>query len=132
MADQEAERQRRLAADLAEWEAAGLAVSGVEPCADVVSRSGADLLVVRGDEQMPGRVCDRCGALSTHGTQCRACGASTRPVPDVVDEMVARMLDAGAQVDLGGNEYVGPSVNVRLHGSDRRHAGRVVMSTSDT
>ena len=132
MADREAERQRRLAADLAEWEAAGLAVSGVEPCADAVSRSGADLLVVRGDEQVPGRVCDRCGAMSTHGTQCRACGASTRPVPDVVDEMVARMLDAGAQVDLGGDEYLDPSVNIRLHGSDRRHAGRVVMSTSDT
>jgi hypothetical protein len=46
--------------------------------------------------------------------------------------MVARMLDAGAQVDLGGDEYVGPSVNVRLHGSGRRHAGWVVMSTSDT
>jgi hypothetical protein len=70
--------------------------------------------------------------MSTHGTQCRACGASTRPVPDVVDEMVARMLDAGAQVDLGGDEYLDPSVNTRLHGSDRRHAGRVVMSTSDT
>jgi hypothetical protein len=46
--------------------------------------------------------------------------------------MVARMLDAGAQVDLGGDEYLDPSVNTRLHGSDRRHAGRVVMSTSDT
>ena len=132
MADREAERQRRLAADLAEWEAAGLAVSGVELCADVVSRSGADLLVVRGDERVTGRVCDRCGALSAHAIPCRACGAPTGPVPDVVDEMVARMLDAGGQVDLGGDEYVGPSVNVRLHGSDRRHAGRVVMSTSDT
>jgi len=42
------------------------------------------------------------------------------------------MLDAGAEVDLGGDEYLDPSVNIRLHGSDRRHAGRVVISTSDT
>jgi hypothetical protein len=89
-----------------------------------VSKSGADLLVVRGDEQVPGWVCDRCGAMSTHGTQCRTCGASTRPVPDIVDEMVARMLDARAKVDLGSDEHLGFSVNVRLHGSNRRQAGR--------
>lgn len=122
MADREAERQRRLAADLAEWEAAGLAVSGVQACADLVSRSRADLLVVRGDAPVPGRVCDRCGVISTNGTGCRACGASVRPAPDIIDEMVARMLDVGADVDLGGDEYVGPSVEVRLRGPDR--AGR--------
>jgi peptide chain release factor subunit 1 len=105
--------------------AADLALDGVEPCAELVNSSRADLLVVRGDEMAPGWVCGRCGAITTKVARCHSCGAPARPVPDVIDEMVARMLDAGEQVDLGAGEGPGPSVTVTLHGSGRRLASRL-------
>jgi peptide chain release factor subunit 1 len=125
MAGWETERQRRLAEGLAELRAADLALDGVEPCAELVNSSRADLLVVRGDEMAPGWVCGRCGAITTKVARCHSCGAPARPVPDVIDEMVARMLDAGEQVDLGAGEGPAPSVTVALHGSGRRLAGRL-------
>lgn len=116
MAQWEATRQERVAADLAEWEAAGLAVSGVERSAEMVAKSAADLLVVRGDELVPGLVCDDCGAITTRKHRC---GGKTPayPVPDVIDEMVARMLDTGGKIDLGGQEPAKFSVAARLHHS---------------
>jgi len=100
-----------------------VAVDGVEPCAKLVSSSRADLLVVRGDEMAPGWVCGRCGSITTKAARCHSCGAPARPVLDVIGEMVARMLDAGEQVDLGAGEV--PNVTVTLHGSGRRLAGRL-------
>ncbi|HEX6235275.1 MAG TPA: hypothetical protein VFZ63_19255 [Jiangellaceae bacterium] len=113
MARWEAERQERIAADLARWEAARLAVTGVERSAEMVSTSMADLLVVRGDEPVPGVVCGSCGTITTRRHRCTV--TPPYPVPDVIDEMILRMLDTGGKIDLGGQEQAGLSVAVRLH-----------------
>ncbi|HEX6197129.1 MAG TPA: hypothetical protein VFZ37_14540 [Jiangellaceae bacterium] len=114
MAEWEAARRRQLAAELAAWEATGLAVHGVVGSAEAVSRSLADLLVVRGDELIPGSVCDQCGMLGMITHRCRNCVAPVYPVPDVIDEMVARMLDNHGRLDLAGAAH-GVNVAVRLH-----------------
>lgn len=124
IAEREATRQQRVAADLAKWEAAGLAVSGVERCTEMVSKSLADLLVVRGDDPVPGSVCDQCGGLSMEPYECRNCRVLVHPVVDVIDEMVARMLDTGGKIDLGSREHVGFSVAARLRHSALAHGGR--------
>jgi hypothetical protein len=124
MAERETTRQQRVADDLAKWEAAGLAVSGVERCAEMVSKSLADLLVVRGDDPVPGSVCDQCGGLTMDLYHCRNCKTVAHPVFDVIDEMVARMLDTGGKIDLGSREHVGFSVAARLRHTALAHGGR--------
>lgn len=131
MADREAARQRQVAHDLANWEATGLAVSGVERSAEVVSKSLADLLVVRGDDPVPGSVCDECRGLTTDLYQCPNCRTLTHPVVDVIDEMVARMLDSSGKIDLGGSEHVSFTVAARLRHSALADGGRQ-QATDDT
>ncbi len=123
MAEWETARRRRMADHLAAWEAAGLAVSGVEPSAEMIGKSLVDLLVVRGDEPVPGSVCDRCGGLATEPFRCPTCQTVAHPVVDVIDEMVARVLDTGGVVDLGGSENA-LSVAARLRHPARSDAER--------
>jgi Bacterial archaeo-eukaryotic release factor family 10 len=91
--------ERQLRADLADLEAGGLAVSGLADCAGVVSRSLSDLLVVAGSEVEPGYVCDDCGELAVDRPTC-SCGREARAVPDLIDEMVNRMIRHRGQVEF--------------------------------
>ena len=119
MARQDAARRQQLAEDLAGWEAAGVAVQGLEPSARAVSESQAGLLVVRGDQMAPGWICERCGTLLTREAKCPNGDAPSYRVPDLIDEMVAHVLDDRGVVDLGPDERGGLSVAVRLHRSVR-------------
>jgi peptide chain release factor subunit 1 len=119
MARHEAARWQQVAEDLAGWEAAGVAVQGLEPSARAISESQAGLLVVRGEQMVPGWICERCGALLTRDAKCPNGDAPSYPVPDLIDEMVARVLDDRGVVDLGPDERGGLSVAVRLHRSVR-------------
>lgn len=56
--------------------------------------------------------------------ECRNCRVLVHPVVDVIDEMVARMLDTGGKIDLGSREHVGFSVAARLRHSALAHGGR--------
>jgi peptide chain release factor subunit 1 len=119
MARHDAARWQQVAEELAGWEAAGTAVQGLEPAARAVSESRAGLLVVRGDQMVPGWVCERCGALLAREATCPNGDAPSYPVPDLIDEMVVRVLDDRGVVDLGPDEAGGLTVAVRLHRSVR-------------
>jgi hypothetical protein len=114
MTASEERRQSLLAASFAEQEAAGRAVSRVESCVRAVSDDRADCLVVRGDSPVAGWLCRRCGVMSTYNATCRTCDGPCEPIPDLVEEMVARLLDAGQRVDLATDEFVGPGIAVQL------------------
>jgi hypothetical protein len=110
-------RQEMLAAALAEQEAAGQAVvARVEACVRAVSNGGADLLVVRGDSLIAGWLCDKCGVISTYNAICSACEGPCLHVPDLVEEMLVRMFDAGRRVDLATADHVNAGIAVQLIG----------------
>ncbi|HEX6335340.1 MAG TPA: hypothetical protein VFZ85_00140 [Jiangellaceae bacterium] len=119
MASHDAARRRQVTEDLASWEAAGIAVQGLEPSARAVSESQAGLLVVRGDQMVPGWVCERCGAILTRDAKCPNGDAPSYPVADLIDEMIVRVLDDRGVVDLGPDEAECLNVAVRLHRSVR-------------
>ncbi|HEX5997136.1 MAG TPA: hypothetical protein VFY84_18515 [Jiangellales bacterium] len=119
MTRHDAARRRQMADDLAKWEAAGIAVRGLEASARAVSESQAGLLVVRGNQMVPGWICKRCEALITRDATCPHGDAPSDQVPDLIDEMVARVLDDRGVVDIGPDESGGLSVAARLHRSAR-------------
>ena len=57
-------------------------------------------LIVPEDGLVPGYECGRCGALSTEADSCPDWGTAALPVPDVIEEMVARALEDGARVSV--------------------------------
>jgi Bacterial archaeo-eukaryotic release factor family 10 len=110
------EYERQLSDDLADLEAGGLAVHGLAACAQVVSRCLSDLLVVAGSEVEPGYVCDSCGELAVDRSRC-SCGRDARAVPDLVDEMVLRVVRQRGQVEfLDVTQADAPVVAARLRG----------------
>jgi hypothetical protein len=93
-----AQREQRVAAQVLDAVPAGQAVTGLPACLAAVNASAADLLLIPDDGLIPGFTCDRCGALTTSGSDCPDWGAAARPVPDLLDEMAARVLDDAGQV----------------------------------
>jgi peptide chain release factor subunit 1 len=55
------------------------------------------LLVLQG-AIAPGVVCDESGWLAAAGDICPVCGNPTRRTPDVIDELVAIVIDDGGSV----------------------------------
>jgi hypothetical protein len=43
-------------------------------------------------------VCGRCGAVSLTGDDCPDWGAAASPIPDLLEEMTARVLDDDGEV----------------------------------
>lgn len=116
-AEGRADHEREVRAELADKEAVGLAVSGIAACAKAVSRSLADLLVVGGDGEVPGFVCDRCGELMPDDATCPGCDVPARPVPDLIDEMVAAVVRFGGKLEfVTADRRDGPWVGARLRG----------------
>lgn len=58
----------------------------------------ADLLLIPDGGLVPGFACERCGALTLAGSDCPDWGTAARPVPDLLEEMAAQVLDDGGQV----------------------------------
>ncbi len=114
MATWEGERQRRRAADIGDWEASGVGVTGVASVAEAVAKHQVDLLVVSGDDMVPGTVCDDCAAIAPHHTGCPYCGRPAHPVADVIDEMVDRVLGCGGRVEIIDDRYLRAPVAARL------------------
>lgn len=116
------EHERRVLAEIADQEATGLAVSGIEACADAVNLGQAAVLVVHGEDVVPGFDCLTCGELSVDPAErCGGCGSGPlRPVFDLVDELVARVVQQGGGVEfvdadeLGGGLRVSATLRGRL------------------
>jgi Bacterial archaeo-eukaryotic release factor family 10 len=76
----------------------GTAVAGLTACLAAVAASRAGLLLVRDDAMVPGYHCERCDALSLSSDGCADWGAASRPVPDLLEEMVRKTLADGGDV----------------------------------
>ena len=88
-------------------------VVGLRACLAAVSAAAAETLVVPRDGLVPGYECGRCGALSADDIGCPDWGTAPLPVPDVIEEMVSRVLEDGGEVLVTSD----PSypIAVRLH-----------------
>jgi hypothetical protein len=92
-------RQRSAVAEVLATEAAGgQAVSGLQACLWAGSIAAIADLYVQDGAIEPGVVCDESRCFALRGEACPICGRRTRKTPDVLDELVEAMLDAGAAV----------------------------------
>ena len=76
---------------------------GLPACLAAVSAGPVQTLVVPTDGLVPGYECGRCGTLSLDADAC--CpdwGTAALPVPDVIEEMVSRVLEDGGEVLVAG------------------------------
>ena len=71
---------------------------GLPACLAAVNACAVQTLIVPEDGLVPGYECGRCGALSTNADSCPDWGTAALPVPDVIEEMVTRALEDGAQI----------------------------------
>jgi hypothetical protein len=94
-AEQEAQR---LATEVLQASPGGLAAVGMTDCVRAVNAGAVEQLIVPGNGLVPGYVCGRCGLLGTAADGCPDWEVAARPVPDLIDEMVHRTLDAGGQI----------------------------------
>lgn len=90
---------RRLVAEILETVASGgLAVLGLRRCLWAATVAAVRTLLVQDGAVVPGVVCDVCGWLAGEGQTCSLCGKSVRHTQDVIDEMVATVIDEGGSV----------------------------------
>jgi hypothetical protein len=95
-----ARRASRLAGEILDTPPGGLTAVGVPACLAAVSAGSADALIVPASGLVPGYECGRCGTLSLTPESCPDWGTAPLPVPDVVEEMVARVLEDGGDVSV--------------------------------
>jgi hypothetical protein len=99
---------RRTAATILALPSVGRPAVGLPPCLAAVSAGPVQTLVVPGDGLVPGYECGRCGTLSLDADSC--CpdwGVAALPVPDVIEEMVSRVLEDGGDVLVAGSGWPG-------------------------
>ena len=109
LAGQSKLRARRTAAAILAMPPGGRSAVGLPACLAAVSAGPVPALVVPGDGLVPGYECGRCGTLSLDADDC--CpdwGTAALPVPDVIEEMVSRVLEDGGDVTVitGGSSSV--------------------------
>jgi Bacterial archaeo-eukaryotic release factor family 10 len=92
-------RERQLVADLAAQPVGGLTVSGLAACVAAVNHRAVRLLLVPDEAAAPGWACAQCGTLSLTGGPCAVCGAGAWHVPDLVEELIGKVLDEGGRVE---------------------------------
>ena len=100
---------RRTAATILALPSVGLPAVGLPACLAAVSAGPVQTLVVPADGLVPGYECGRCGTLSLDADAC--CpdwGTAALPVPDVIEEMVSRVLEDGGDVLVAGSGWPGP------------------------
>ena len=94
-------RARRTAAAILAMPPDGRSAVGLPACLAAVSAGPVPNLVVPGEGLVPGYECGRCGTLSLDADHC--CpdwGTAALPVPDVIEEMVSRVLEDGGDVTV--------------------------------
>lgn len=74
------------------------AVTGLSDCLWAGSVSAVDTLLVQEGVMIPGVVCDASGWMALSGATCPDSGEPTRPVPDVIDELVTAVIDEGGAI----------------------------------
>jgi hypothetical protein len=91
-------RVRRLADEILAMPPGVSVAIGLTACLAAVSVGVVATLIVPPDRLVPGYECGRCGALSLAPDSCSDWGTALLPVPDVIEEMVSRILEDGGEV----------------------------------
>jgi peptide chain release factor subunit 1 len=73
----------------------GLTAVGLPSCLWAGSVGAVKTLLVQDGAIAPGVVCDESGWLAPEGDACPLCGSPPRRTPDIIDELVAAVIDAG-------------------------------------
>jgi peptide chain release factor subunit 1 len=95
----EREQEQKSVAEVLERAAVGgLAAVGPSPCLRAGSVAGIQTLLVQEGVTAPGVVCDESGWLALAGDTCPMSGQPTRPVPDVIDDLVQAVIDEGGSI----------------------------------
>src|SRR5258708_9206801 len=90
------EHDQRLVSRVLEKAAVGgPAALGLESCLWAGSVTAINTLLIQDGVTIPGVVCDESSWLAPSGETCPLCGRPTRRTPDVIDELVAAVLDEG-------------------------------------
>ena len=83
---------------------------GLTGCLAAVNAGVVTTLAVPRDGLVPGYECGRCGTLSLDAdTCCPDWGTAALPVPDVIEEMVSRVLEDGGDVLVAGGGSFPPT-----------------------
>ena len=92
---------RRTVATILAMPPGGRPAVGLPACLTAVSAGPIQTLIVPADGLVPGYECGRCGTLSLDAdTCCPDWGTAAMPVPDVIEEMVSRVLEDGGDVTV--------------------------------
>jgi hypothetical protein len=108
----EREEEQRLVSEVLEKAAMGRpAALGLESCLQAAPVSAIKTLLVVQGAIAPGVVCDESRWLAASGDICPLCGKPTRRTPDVIDELVAVVIDEGGsakhvEADTKLSEYL--------------------------
>ncbi len=81
------------------WRADPLTVTGPRPVIAAIGQHAVQTLLVPVGGTIPGFVCQRCGVLSSTGTDCPDGPDEARWVPDLIEEMVVRAMNDGGRVE---------------------------------
>jgi hypothetical protein len=101
---------RRTVATILATPPAGRAAVGLPACLAAVSAGPVQTLVVPADGLVSGYECGRCGTLSLDAdTCCPDWGTAALTVPDVIEEMVSRVLEDGGDVFVAGGAWSAPA-----------------------
>jgi peptide subunit release factor 1 (eRF1) len=96
----EREAERRKVSEALERAATGRdAVVGLEDCLWAGSVAGVRELLVEDGAVVPGVVCDADGWLGSSAGRCPVCGGPVRETPDVIDELIEKVVDDGGSVE---------------------------------
>ncbi|MGD0240202.1 MAG: hypothetical protein ABSB59_07725 [Streptosporangiaceae bacterium] len=98
-------RARRQAGEILALPPGGHYAVGLPACLAAVSAGAVPTLVVPVSGLVPGYECGRCGTLSLEADAC--CpdwGTAALAVPDVIEEMVSRILEDGGEVVVTGDD----------------------------
>jgi peptide chain release factor subunit 1 len=101
-----AEERKLLAEALEKSAMGGLATVGLDRCLWAGSIAAIETLLVQDGAVVPGFVCDRDGYLTLSEGDCVLCGRPLREVPDVLDELVERVIDDGGSIEHVGADTV--------------------------
>jgi peptide chain release factor subunit 1 len=108
----EREEELRLVSEVFEKAAMGQpAALGLESCLQAAPVAAIKTLLVLQGAIAPGVVCDESRWLAASGDVCPVCGNPTRRTPDVIDELVAVVIDEGGsarhvEADTKLSEYL--------------------------
>ena len=89
----------------------GLGVLGLAPVLSACNAQAVDTLVIAGEFERPGSICNSCGFLARSGSRCPVCESTLFQVDDIVAAAMEATVAAG-----GRTHQIGVSSPLDAHG----------------